>query len=160
MSRISPDMIADGGFGEQTARVVRKITATALLLNREEHAGRLVVLDSVYSTTVTITLPKATGSGDVYTIINNAVQTSAVNFDLTVATDYMTGVAVMLEQAGGTDDVVFYTTATSDKCVLNATTTGGIRGDRFEAIDLRTGYYLVRALLFPSGDVVTPFSAT
>src|SRR3990167_1474428 len=160
MSRVSPSLISEGGFGENAARVIRKIAPAALTLTPEDHASRLVVLDSVYATTCTITLPKATGTGDVYTIINNAVQTSAVNFVLAVATDYMTGVAVMLEQVGGIDDVVFYTTATSDKCVLNATTTGGIRGDRFEAIDLRSGYYLVRALLFESGDVATPFSAT
>lgn len=160
MSRLSsksgltpdPDLLAE--------TLIRKVTAAAITLTVEDHNDRLFVLDSVYSTTVTITLPAATGTGAKYTIFNNAVQTSAVNIVLAVATDYMTGVAVMLEQAGGTDDVVFYTTATSDKIVLNASTTGGIRGDKIEAIDYRAGYYLVNATIFPSGDVVTPFSAT
>jgi hypothetical protein len=140
-------------------RIVRVVTED-LTLNQIEHADRVVVLDSVFSTTCTIVLPKAIGSGARFTIFNNAVQTASVVVSLAVATDYMSGVAVMLEQAGGTDDQVFYTTATSDKVTLNATTTGGIRGDEMEFVDYRPGYYLVKARLFPSGDVVTPFSAT
>jgi len=143
--------------------VVRNVTATGTTINLtpEDHAGRVYVLDTILTvSTVDIKLPAALGTGNKYTLVNNAVQTFGFIVSLQVATDYMTGVAVMLEQVGGTDDVVFYTTATSDKVTFNATTTGGLRGDKIEAIDYRPGYYLVNVTAFPSGDVITPFSAT
>ena len=144
-------------------RAPTRVTAagtTALTLTQAEHADQTVVQDVICTgASMTYTLPKSEGNGDTYRIVNNAVQTvSLVVAALT--TDIMSGVAVMLEQAGGTDDVVFYTTATSDKATLNATTTGGLRGDIIECIDLVPGTWLVRATLFPSGDVVTPFAAS
>jgi hypothetical protein len=136
-------------------------TGTTINLTPEAHAGRVYVLDTVLTvSTVNIKLPNATGSGDVYEIVNNAVQTFGFIVSLQKATDYMTGTAIMLEQAGGTDDVVFYTSDTSDKITFNATTTGGLRGDRVKAIDYKPGYYLVEVRCMTSGDTVTPFSAT
>lgn len=136
-------------------------TGTSRLLTPEAHAGRVYVLDVVLTvSTVNIKLPNATGSGDVYTFVNNAVQTFGFIISLQNATDYLTGTAIMQEQVGGTDDMVFYTSATSDKMTFNATTTGGLRGDQLQAIDYKPGYYLVEARCMGSGDIVTPFSAT
>ena len=145
-------------------RVVVNATATGTTINLtpEDHAGRLYVVDTIFTvSTINIKLPKATGSGDVYEIVNNAVQTFGFIVSLQVATDYLSGTAIMLEQTGGTDDVVFYTSATSDKITFNPTqTTGGLRGDRIKAIDYKSGYYLVDCRLMAAGDTVTPFSAT
>ena len=136
-------------------------TGTTVLLTPEDHADRVFILDTILTvSTLNFKLPAASGSGDVYTFVNNAVQTFGFIVSLNIATDYLTGVALMIEAVGGTDDVVFYTTATSDKVTFNATTTGGLRGDKVVAIDYKAGYYLVEVTAFPSGDVVTPFSAT
>ena len=146
-----------------TDRVVRRTTATGTTANftPEAHAGRVFVLDTILTvSTLNFKLPPSVGNGDVYEFVNNAVQTFGFIVSCEKATDYLTGTAVMLEQVGGTDDVIFYTSATSDKITFNATTTGGLRGDKVRAIDYRAGYYLVEVVAFPSGDVVTPFSAT
>lgn len=143
--------------------VIRTLaTGTTQNLTPEEHAGRVFVLDTVLTvSTVNIKLPKAEGSGDVYEFVNNAVQTDTFIISLQNATDYLTGTAIMVEPVGGTDDQVFYTSATSDKITFNATTTGGVRGDRVRAIDYKLGYYLVEVrCVTPIADVVTPFSAT
>jgi len=142
--------------------VVRTLaTGTTQNLTPEEHAGRLFVLDAVLTVaTVNIKLPKATGSGDVYEFVNNAVQTDTFIISLQNATDYLTGSAIMMEQVGDTDDLKFYTTATSDKITFNATTTGGLRGDLVKAIDIKAGYYLVEVRCMSSDNSITPFSAT
>ena len=144
-------------------RIVRRTTTTGTSVNftPETNAGRVFVLDTVLTvSTLNFKLPPSVGNGDVYTFVNNAVQTFGFVVSCDKATDYLTGTALMLEQVGGTDDVVFYTTATSDKITFNATTTGGLRGDTVVAIDYRPGYYLVEVKAFSSGDSATPFSAT
>jgi hypothetical protein len=144
-------------------RIVRKTstTGTTVSFTPQEHAARVYVLDTILTvSTLNFKLPPSVGNGDVYTFVNNAVQTFGFIVSCEKATDYLTGTAVMLEQVGGTDDVIFYTTATSDKITFNATTTGGLRGDKVVAIDYRPGYYLVEVVAMASGDTVTPFSAT
>jgi len=148
----------DGGGG-----VIRHTTAAspaAVLLNEELHSNRIFLLDTIYTTAgLTVRLPRATGTGNKYTVWNNAVQTVSCLVTVT-SLDTMVGPAIMMEAVGGTDDTVFYASGTSDTITMNATTTGGLSGDLIEAIDARAGIWLVRLMLFPSGDTVTPFSAT
>ena len=133
---------------------------TALKLTQEEHADKTVVQDVICTgASMTYTLPKSEGNGDTYRVFNNAVQTVSLVV-AALGADVMSGVAVMLEQVGDVEDVVFYTTASSDKATLNATTTGGLRGDIIECVDMTPGTWLVRATLFSSGNTATPFSET
>jgi hypothetical protein len=140
-------------------RVVRFTTAANRSLTPQDHANRVIVISAEFTNAAqTITLPPAKGTGDKYLILNNAVLTQ----DLVIAalgTDVFSGSAfVRSETAGSTD--VFHTTATSDKYTFDNTTTGGLRGDRVELIDLAAGTWLVRIEANGSGTLATGFSQT
>ena len=176
MSRLSPDAF---DFTEQDAssasdadqeakrvcdassRVVR-VVDEGLTVTAAAHGERIIVLDSAFSTTCTITLPAALGTGNRYTIIDAATQTNSVIVDLATATDYLTGTVQIFNAVNSAGNEQFFTaTATSDKMTMNATTTGGaVRGSKLEFVDIKTGYYLVSGVVFASGDQATPFSAT
>lgn len=164
MSRLSPSIIGTDEPSNLPDRVVvdAATAATGVTLNAADHANRLYVVNAVVLTSSkTITLPKAVGSGNKYEILNNAVQTQS----LIVAangTDVFSGTATMVDSvavAAG-EIYVFQTTATSDKLTWNITTTGGLRGDWIEAFDIASGTWLVRALCNISGVPATPWSAT
>ena len=138
-------------------RVVILPAATATL-KKEDHANRRLVLDAVNAAAATYTLPKATGSGDEYLIINNGVQTQSVVV-AALGTDVMSGSAFGQSETAGTTDV-FHTTATSDKYTFNVTTTGGLRGDRMRLIDYKAGTWLVHVEFCGSGTLATGFSET
>jgi hypothetical protein len=176
MSRLSPDAFdftdtsvlpaTDAGAEakrvcDASTRVVRVVTED-LTVTAAAHAERLIVLDSAFSTTCTITLPAALGTGNRYTIIDAATQTNSVIVDLATATDYLTGTVQIFNAANSAGDEQFFTaTATSDKMTMNATTSGGaVRGTKLEFVDIKTGYYLVSGVTFSSGNQATPFSAT
>ena len=176
MSRISPDAFdftvgsevpaTDAGAEakrvcDASSRVVRVVTEN-LTVTAATHGERLIVLDTAFSTTCTLTLPAALGTGNRYTIIDAATQTNSVIVDLATATDYLTGAVQIFNAANSAADEQWFTaTATSDKMTMNATTSGGAeRGSRLEFVDLKTGYYLVSGVLFASGNQATPFSAT
>jgi hypothetical protein len=139
--------------------VVRLTSAANRTLEPDAHAGRLLVIEAEFTNAaMTFTMPKAVGSGDRYTIINNSVLTQ----DFVVAangTDVLSGTAfVSSETAGGTD--VFHTSATSDKYTFDNTTTGGLRGDLVELVDIASGTWLVRIEANGSGTLATGFAAT
>jgi hypothetical protein len=153
MSRLSE------GLAGLPAVVIASTAATTLNLNPQDHAGRLVVQNGVVATSAkTFQLPKSTGGGDVYEIVNNAVQTQSLVV-AALGADTMTGTAfVRGETATATD--VFHTTATSDKYTFNITTTGGLRGDRIQCIDYKAGEWLVYVEGNGSGTLATGFAAT
>jgi len=140
-------------------RVVLLTTAANRSLTPEAHANRVVILSAEFTNAAqTITLPKSTGSGDKYTIFNNAVLTQ----DLVVAAlgaDVFSGSALVASETAGSTDV-FHTTATSDKYTFDNTTTGGLRGDKVELIDISAGTWFVRIEANGSGTLATGFSAT
>jgi len=141
------------------AERVVTLAAVTQTLTKEEHANRLLVINAVATTdTKTITLPKATGSGDKYEIINNAVQTQSVVI-AALGADVLAGIARMFGETATTADV-FHTTATSDKYTFNITTTGGLRGDRAEFVDYAAGTWLCQIVGTGSGTVATGFTAT
>jgi hypothetical protein len=164
MSRLSPSIIGSGEAGSlgDKAVVNSSTAAAAVSLNAAEHANRLYVVNAVIITSSkTITLPKAVGSGDKYEILNNAVQTQSL-IVAALGTDVFSGTATMVDSVAvaATEVYVFQTTATSDKLTWNITTTGGLRGDWIECYDIAAGTWLVRALCNISGTPATPWSAT
>ena len=143
-------------------RLIVVASEAAISLTPETHAGRIVVLNLASTDGQVITLPKSTGSGDKYHIINNVVQTQIIEIEA-LGADIFTGSAEMVNtSAVATDDGAFYTSATSDKLQWNATDglNGGKRGDQFEAWDIAAGTWLVKAVCFTLGNAVTPFSET
>lgn len=159
MSRVSPDLI---GFPQSLADnvVVDAATAaTATSFTPEAHANRIYVQNAVTVTGArTFTLPAATGSGNKYTYVNNAVQTQSIVI-AALGADVMSGTAYVFSETTTNTDV-FHTSATSDKYTFNVTTTGGLRGDRLEAVDIAAGTWLVKVLANGSGILATGFAAT
>lgn len=143
-------------------RVVVIGTEANIALTPEDHANRIVVLNLASTDGQVLSLPKATGSGDKYHVINNVVQTQTIEIEA-LGTDVFTGSAEMVHTtAVATSAEAFFTSASSDKMQWLGTdgTTGGERGDQFEAWDIAAGTWLVKVVCFTTGAVATPFSAT
>jgi hypothetical protein len=158
MSRDSfPNTLAN----EDATLAERVVTLSAVTqtLTKEAHANRLLVINAVAATDLkTITLPKASGSGDKYEILNNAIQTQSIVI-AALGADVLSGTAFVLSETTTNTDV-FHTSATSDKYTFNITTTGGLRGDRTELVDFAAGTWLVKILGNGSGTLATGFAAT
>lgn len=130
------------------------ITASTTL-NRNDHMGPMLTLNA--SGGCTVTLPEATGSGDVYHI---AVGTALTTSNYVIAangTDVLAGVVSIATDVAG---VTCPTTATSDKMTLNGGTTGGVVGSYVILTDFKDATWQVRGELISTGTEATPFSAT
>ena len=154
MSRLSKGMA--GRPNSLDEAVVFLSLAGDVRLEPDLHAGRTLVISDTPSATRTIRLPKAIGSGDSYTIVNNAVLTNTVRVQ-TTSPDVLSGTAfVRSETAGSTD--VFHTASGNNTYSLNTTTSGGLRGDKVELIDIAAGTWLVRIEANGSGTLATGFA--
>lgn len=132
------------------------IAATAsLTLNRNTHAGNVLVGNAAAG--MTVTLPASTGKGDRYKILVGTT-ISSNNFIIQVAnsTDVLMGAVGLTTDIAGT---VMPTSATSDTITMNGTTTGGIKGSYVEVVDAISGFWLLSGNLLCSGTEATPFSA-
>lgn len=135
-------------------------TATALSLTITAHAERVVLVNTNSTVANTFTLPVATGSGARFTVIVNTPQTQGTIVVAASGTlDTLTGVARICDTTAETAGA-FLTSATSDKITLNATTKGGLGGDRIEVLDGKANQWTIRADLSGSGTLETPFSAS
>lgn len=133
-------------------------TATSLTITAASHAGKLVTISS--AAPAIITLPQATGTGNVYRFAFLVAATgTATTIKVANATDILTGyvfcVTTSTDNAEG-----FKTTATDDTMSFNGTTKGGVVGDQVEIIDAATGKFVVRGFLAPTGTEASPFSAS
>lgn len=152
-----------GYFADRVITDAISTTSAALQLAQADHADRLVVINAIVTQACTITLPKATGSGDRYTIVNNVVLTQVVAIKGLSSGDVFSGVADMVHTtAVATSAESFATTATDYFCRWRGTdgTTGGKRGDYFEAVDIGPSLWLVRVRSFTTGAVATPFASS
>ncbi len=130
------------------------LTASATL-NRG-HAGTTVVLNAAAG--LTVTLPAATGTGDVYTIVvGTTVTSNSYIIKVANSSDVMMGTLDVSSDIAG---VTCPTTSTSDTITMSGTTTGGILGSRIVLTDLATNKWGVSGGLVSSGVEATPFSAT
>lgn len=166
MSRVSaPDsLMRETGFFRDVIITDAVLTTTvALQLTQLAHANRIVLLNALVTGTMTFTLPKATGTGDRYRIVNNVVLTQVVDIKGLASGDLFSGAADMVHTtAVATSAEAFYTTATDYFCRWRGTdgTTGGKRGDIFEAIDVGPLLWLVSVRAFTTGAVATPFASS
>lgn len=118
------------------------VTAATLLVTEALHDGKVITLDRVGGTV--ITMPEATGSGMVIEFLVITTMTTDTTFVLpdVVNTD-LQGFAVI----GDTDDTVtesqFIPAATFDLVTLNGGTTGGLLGTRVKYIDIATDLWQV-----------------
>ena len=138
-----------------TQRIVN-LTASTLTVSATQHNEKIVTINRAAGTT--ITLPAASGTGAKYTFIVGTTLTANGVIQVANASDVMTGNAYTTTTSS-TNAEAFATSATSDTITLNGTTTGGIKGDNVEIIDIAANLW--HAVLFTSstGTEATPFSA-
>lgn len=123
------------------------------------HENRVVLLDTLAGTTVT--LPAATGTGAIYKFVVSVVATSVSHIIKVVGTDVMYGAIWLADADTSGTTTAFVTAADSDTITLNRTTTGSVTiGEYIELIDIASGKWAVRGFLTNSGSGATPFSAT
>jgi hypothetical protein len=135
---------------------LQPIAATAsLTLNRNTHAGNIVIGNAAAG--MTVTLPASTGKGDRYKVLVGTTITSN-NFIIAVAnaTDVMMGAVGLTTDIAGT---VMPTAATDDTITMNGTTKGGVKGSYVEFVDATAGFWLISGNLICTGTEATPFSA-
>jgi len=134
-------------------------------LTQALHAGKVCTLDKAAG--FTATLPEATGTGDVYTII---VGTAATSNSYIVATADATNADICGVARGQDmdDDTVTNFAAQQgdgfDLITLNRTTTGGVNvgGDKITLVDVATDVWRCDMdYMVPTGsNPATPFSST
>lgn len=140
-----------------STRVVN-VTAATLAVTVAAHDSKIVTLNKADG--IAVTLPAASGTGAKYQFILGTTITSVgTTIKVANASDVMTGTA-LLAQDGGDTAVMFETAATSDTITLNGSTTGGIKGDSVELIDIATNLWWVRVVGSATGVEATPFSAS
>lgn len=137
-------------------------TASATL-NRVSHSEVVNTVNAAAG--LTLTLPAATGSGDVYNVvIGTTVTSNSVVLRVASGADWFAGQA-FVSSDNAADAAISFETATgalgsrSDTITLNGTTTGGIAGDRFLFQDIGAGQWEVTGWMSATGTEVTPFSA-
>ena len=127
-----------------------------------EHAGRILLLGEVGGNAdVVLTLPDATGSGNVYEFI--VTVTMASNTYKIICPDgdnTITGQIQYLDE-DGTSAASFPTVAASDTITLNGGTQGGLVGDTVTLIDIAADKWMVKGLMrvAAGANPATPFSA-
>lgn len=158
-----------------------EITSTAAQLNAVSSGAKAVVAAGGTKTLVAadaktviqldtaagsvVTLPAATGTGNVFEFVTTVIATSNSHIvKVANATDVMSGALIVVDNADGTSTTFGTTGATttrSDTITLNRTTTGSVAiGERFLIKDVKAGWFSVWGVVIATGSEATPFSAT
>ena len=151
----SGPVTSTAGFISGTDSLV-SVTADVTLTSAS-HAGRTMVLD--VASGATVTLPAATGTGNVYKFfVKTTVTSNDYIIQVASADDTMAGVAVVANDSDASASI-FETAATSDTITLDGSTTGGILGGQIELQDVASGVFSVAIRQAATGTEATPFSA-
>lgn len=144
-----PDGLDSGGVVSLTGSTT---------ITKADHKDRILKLDGT-GAAYTQTLPAATGSGDKYTFIVGAVNTSNHVIDASGNSGVFRG-NIITNSTGDTPDLGQpWPAGGNDVITLNGTTTGGQAiGDIIEVIDIATGVWQVSGVTTTSGTEATPFS--
>ncbi len=141
-----------------TGKVVDS-TATQLTITAASHAGRIVTLSAAAPQTVT--LPAATGTGNVYRFVYEVAATATTSSIKCVGTDNMAGALAQFDtSATDITGIAFAATATDDTIAVDGTTRSGVKGTYVELIDVASGHWAGVIRGPATGSYATPFSAT
>ncbi len=136
------------------------VTAATLLVTEVLHDGKVITLDRIGGTV--ITMPEATGSGMVIEFLVITTMTTDTTFVLpdVVNTD-LQGFAVIGDTDDDATESQFVPAATFDLVTLNGGTTGGLLGTRIKYIDIATDLWHVEIYdRTGAATQATPFSST
>ena len=134
------------------------VSVTAdVTLTSANYAGRTMNLN--VASGATVTLPAASGTGNVYRFFVQTTVTSN-NYVIQVASadDTMSGIAVVANDSDNTASI-FETASDSDTITLDGTTKGGILGGHIEIQDDASNVFRVLINQSATGTEATPFSA-
>ncbi len=148
---------ADSGIGPTNRNVAAGGTLSATVAL---HDDKTILLDTAAGSVVT--LPAATGSGAIFRFLVSVTATSNSHIvKVANASDFMSGFADVLDQDGTTVATYKADGSADDTITMNRTTTGGVIGDWFEAIDMKANLWHVRGQVtcIVGQNVADPFSA-
>jgi len=153
------DMVTIGGSFK---KAIHTFTATDAI-TEVEHAGRTLLLGEVGgNANVVLTLPDATGSGNIYHFIVSVAMGGSTTYKIQVpdANNTITGQIMYLDE-DGTAVTSFPTVAASDTITLNSGTQGGLVGDTLTLIDIAADKYAVSGNMrvAAGANPSTPFTA-
>lgn len=133
-------------------------SGTSLALTAPLHANRVVYVTDVAAA---YTLPAATGTGNVYTIVLGATITGASTIKVASSADTMIGNAVLFQDGGATVNG-FAAAAGDDTVDLLGTSnsTGGMLGAIYKFRDVASTLWHVEIVSDAGGTEASPFSAT
>lgn len=130
-----------------------KTITAATTLTRNVHAGCIVNVNN--TTGFAITLPAATGTGDVYTLYYIATIASGSGTVVRAGSDVIVGgVAISTDIAG----ITMLSAVTTATITLNGSTTGGVVGSWLRFTDAVSGKWMLEGFLCSTGAEATPFS--
>jgi hypothetical protein len=136
---------------------MQRIIAEATFTAAPAHPVQEYLLDRAAGSTVT--LPAALGTGFRYRFRVGTTVTSNDNIiQAASSSDVMAGVVIGAADAGSTVNG-WEAASTSDTITLDGSTTGGIRGDFIELVDMKEGVWAVSGIIQQTGTEATPFSA-
>ena len=131
-------------------------TATATL-NRNTHSECMNTINAAAG--LTLTLPAASGSGDVYRLyIGTTVTSNNVIIRVANASDTMSGLAISAADGGDTANA-WETASDTDTITLNGTTKGGVLGDVITLEDVAANKWSVQVVSSSTSTEASPFSA-
>jgi hypothetical protein len=153
MELLQSRMVLHGGVSHGSGGVVD--TTVALTLTAKLHAGRIVTAN--HATGFAITLPEATGTGDVYTIFYGTTVSSgsATIVAPSASTSFIGGVGLSTDIAG----VTILANAADDTVTMSGSTTGGVKGSHLRFTDVASGIFMIEGFLCATGLEADPFSA-
>jgi len=145
-----------------SGRMAISALGDTLVATADLHAGKVVAFGKTDGTEVT--LPAATGTGNVYTFVIAVAATSSANvIKVANVTDVMNG-SLNIQADDDADGTLKCWMAEVDDDTMTfagAATTGGIVGGRITCIDYAIGFWSCTAFTISSGgSEATPFSAT
>jgi len=135
----------------------KRITASATL-TVDADSGKIILLEAAAG--LTVTLPRATGSGAQFEFfVLTAVTSNNDIIQVANADDVIQGIISATLVGTPTTNNGWIAASTSDTITLNGTTKGGLRGDWLRIRDIAPGVFAVEGVTSQSGTGATPFSA-
>jgi hypothetical protein len=133
---------------------LKPITITAATtLSRKVHANTVVNVNN--TTGFAITMPAATGTGDVYTLYYVATIGSGSGTIVKNGSDVFIGGVSISTDIGG---VTMLAASTTNTITLSGSTTGGVIGSWVRLTDAASGKWMLEGFLCSTGNEATPFS--
>ncbi len=133
-------------------------TTSTLTVTAALHNGAIITLNRAAG--IAVTLPAASGTGNIYRFfLGTSVTSNTSTIKVANSSDTMVGFVHQLADGGNTANN-YEIGGTDDTITMDGSTTGGIKGDYIEIIDIATNLFYVNVKQSATGTEATPMSAT